>query len=177
MDSLAIATYLDETYPNTPKVLSPASRALLEEADVLSFGSGGGAAAHSELAPRLVFLILAADRLNPVSEAYYHRTRAARLGEHWTTLRDACAAGSEDRAERVRQGIDAIREVWRKVTALYDRQSDLYVLGEEPCFLDFAVAGRVKFVLDGLVPSEVETVRNLEGGRLARLVESLERYY
>ena len=185
MESLAIATYLDETYPDTPKVSSPAAHAALEEAgDVFSFGSGGGAAAHSDLAPRLVFLILAAERLNPVSKAYYHRTRAARLGELWTTVHDACAASPEDRAARVRQGIDALKGVWHKVTALYEREEPEsrrsggpFVLGEEPCFLDFVVAGRVKFVLDGLVPAEVDMVRNLDGGRLVRLVERLERYY
>ncbi|KAF8133959.1 hypothetical protein EV363DRAFT_1161954, partial [Boletus edulis] len=31
VDSLAIATHLDETYPEMPKVLSPAARALLEK--------------------------------------------------------------------------------------------------------------------------------------------------
>ena len=42
IDSLAIATYLDDTYPNTPKVLTPAVRPLLEEFEhVFSLGSGG----------------------------------------------------------------------------------------------------------------------------------------
>ena len=195
MDSLAIATYLDETYPETPKVLSPAARAALEGVgDALSFGSGGGVAGAgsnssagnpgvgSDLAPRLVFLILAAERLNPVSKAYYHQTRAARLGERWTTLRGACSASPEDRAEKVSQGIEAISGVLRKVTALYVREGDSeggpFALGEEPCFLDFAVAGRIKFILDGLTSSEAETLTNLEGGsRLVGLVESLERCY
>ena len=138
----------------------------------------------SDLAPRLVFLILAAERLNPVSKAYYHETRAARLGERWTTLRVACSASPEDRAEKVGQGIEAIRGVWRKVAALYDREGDSeggsFVLGAEPCFLDFAVAGRIKFIFDVLTPAEAETLTNfkLEGGsKLGRLVESLERHY
>ncbi|KAI9456326.1 hypothetical protein HD554DRAFT_2145587 [Boletus coccyginus] len=204
MDSLAIAAYLDETYPETPSVLSPAARAGLEGArDMFSFGSGGAPGANPragalpgggvDLAPRLVFLILAGERLNPVSKAYYHRTCAARLGERWTTLRDACSASPEDRAERVRQGIVAIRETWRKITMLYGEEGEgdpgrpagetstsgrPFALGEEPCLLDFAVAGRIKFVLNaGLTPSEVETLTNLEGGRLGRLVESLEKYY
>ncbi|KAF8133947.1 hypothetical protein EV363DRAFT_1430473, partial [Boletus edulis] len=190
VDALAIATYLDETYPETPKVLSPAARALLETVgDVFSFGSGGGAQANASMRARLVFLILAAERLNPVSKAYYHRTREARLGELWTTLRDTCAAGPEARAEQVRQGIEAMRGVWRKVTAVYERTEHdsfelegktlggSYALGDVPCFLDFAIAGRIKCVLDGLVPSEVETVTNMEGGRLTRLVDSLEQYY
>ncbi|KAF8551225.1 hypothetical protein OG21DRAFT_304527 [Imleria badia] len=185
VDSLAIATYLDEKYPETPKVLSPTARALLQGVEEEFSFASGASGPGSDPAPRLVFIILSANRLNPVSKVYYHRTRAARLNGQWTTLHDACSAGLEDRAERVRQGIDAIRGVWRKVTALYDHQSDSdggrsggpFVLGEEPCFLDFVVAGRVKFLIDLLLPSEVETVRNLEGGKLARLVESLERYY
>jgi glutathione S-transferase len=201
MDSLAIATYLDETYPETPEVLSPAARTVLEGVwDVFSFGSGGGRAGvgpnantnpgsgsdalgdGGDLAPRLVFLILAAERLNPVSKAYYHETRAARLGERWTTLRVACSASPEERAEKVGQGIEAIRGVWRKVTALYDREGDsgggAFALGKEPSLLDFAVAGRIKFILDGLNPAEAGTLTNLEGGsRLGRLVESLEKYY
>ncbi|KAG8214325.1 hypothetical protein J3R82DRAFT_9282 [Butyriboletus roseoflavus] len=191
MDSLAIATYLDETYPETPNVLTPAARAMLERVgDAFSFGSrgtGAGALGDSktDLAPRLVFLILGGERLNPISKTYYYQTRAARLGEPWTTLVDACSASPEDRAERVRQGIEAIRGVWRNVTALYVRQNKSgegtsggpFALGEDPCFLDFAVAGRVKFVLDALTPSEAEMLQSLEGGRLVKLVEDLEKYF
>jgi len=201
MDSLAIAAYLDETYPETPSVLSPAVRAALEGTwGLFSFGSGGAPGANPgagapqgdgvDLAPRLVFLILASERLNPVSKAYYHRTRSARLGERWTTICDGCSASPEDRAERVKRGIEAIRETWRKITTLYDEGvgdpgrpagetpgGRPFAFGEEPCLLDFVVAGRTKFILDGLTPSEAETLTNLEGGRLGRLVESLEKYY
>ncbi|KAG9308897.1 hypothetical protein JVU11DRAFT_11357 [Chiua virens] len=220
VDSLAIATYLDETYPETPKLMSPAARALMEHAGnvlSLSFGSQGGRRPGSsqstaaslnaagtpgdtstnetdnansrELAPRLVFLVLASQRLNSVSKAYYHKTRAKWLGDVWTTLISACSDSAEERTERVRQGVEAIRGVIAKVTALYERGpirdgSDvvsegpsMFLLGEEPCFLDFAVASRVQFVLDGLTPSEVEEFKVLEGGRLVRLVESLAKYY
>jgi glutathione S-transferase len=196
VDSLAIATYLDETYPETPKVLNPAGRAALGGVlDVFSLGAGGvpavgpntsanpaGALSNGgDLTPRLVFVVLGVERLNPVSKAYYHQTRAARLGERWTTMLGACSASPEDRAERVSQGIEAMREVWRKVAALYDHEGDSeggsFALGEEPCLCDFAVAGRIKYILDGLTPSEAETLTNLEGGsRLERLVESLEKY-
>ena len=142
---------------------------------------GGG----NDLAPRLVFVVLGANRLNPVSSACYHRTRTLRLGESWTTVSNACSAGAEDRAECVRQGIDSIKGAWHKVTETYNREGDSeggksgrpFVFGDEPCFLDFAVAGRLKYILDGLLPSEVETLKNLEGGRLVRLVENLERYF
>ena len=196
VDSLAIATYLDETYPETPKVLSPTARAALEGVlDVFSLGAGGvpgagpnktnpGAGAGalsngSDLAARLVFVVLGVERLNPVSQAYYHRTRAERLGERWTAMLGACSASSEDRAEKVSQGIEAMRGIWRKVAAVYDREGDgPFALGEEPYLVDFAVAGRIKYILDGLTPSEAETLINLEGGsRLVTLVESLEMYY
>ncbi|KAH0826269.1 hypothetical protein J3R83DRAFT_5739 [Lanmaoa asiatica] len=169
MDSLAIATVLGR-----------------DVGDMFSFGSSRAGELGDDFAPRLVFLILCGERLNPVSKAYYYQTRAARLGERWTTLVDACSASPEDRAERVSQGIEAIRGVWHKVTALYVRQSNSeeegqsggpFVLGEEPSFLDFTVAGRVKFALDALTPSEAEMLMSLEGGRLGRLVEDLERYY
>lgn len=209
MDSLEIATYLDETYPETPKVSSPTARAAVEAVeDVFSFVPGGRAsvdpASHTsasigagalgagktygtqrDLAPRLVFVVLTMECLNPVSKAYYHQRRTTRHGEQWTTLFDACSASPEDRAERVRQGTEAIRDAWRKVTALYVRQDDAeegtpggpFALGEEPSFLDFAVAGRVKFALDAFSPSEAETLKNLEGGRLWKLVEDLEKYF
>ena len=203
MDSLAIATYLDETYPETPKVLSPAARAVLERVgDVFSFGSRSGAGAgaapdtttnalgdgKTDSAPdlaSLVFLVLGGERLNPVSKAHYYQTRTARLGERWTTLISACSASPEDRAESVRRGFEAIKGLLRKVTALYDRQGGSeegksvgpFALGEEPCFLDFVVAGRIKFLLDALTPSEAEALTIMDGGRLTRLVENLEKYY
>lgn len=196
VDSLAIATYLDETYPDTPKVLTPAARTLLERTgDILSFGSGGGAGAGAGAGDRktdsardpalLVSLILGGERLNPISKAHYHQTRAARLGERWTKLVSACSASPDERTECVRQGINATEGVVRKLTALYNHQSGSeggrsdgpFALGEEPCFLDFAVAGRIRFLLDGLTPSEAEALAILDGGRLAQLVEDLETYY
>ena len=195
VDSLAIAAYLDETYPETPKVLSPAARAALEGVlNVFSFGAapttsanGVGASAlddGSDLAPRLVFVVLGVERLNSASKAYYHQTRTLSLGERWTTMHDAVSAGPEARAEKVSRGIEAMRAVLRKVAALYDREgaaegaSGPFALGEEPYFVDFAIAGRIKYLLDGLTPSEAETLTNLEGGsRLGRLMESLERYF
>ena len=183
MDSLAIATYLDETYPETPKVLAPAARAILERVvDTFSYGSGGAGApgdGKTDPDPSLVFIVLGGERLNPISKAYHYETRAARLGEQWKTLLDAFSASPEDRAERVRQGIEAIRGVWGKVTALYEQGTSggPFVLGEDPCFVDFTVAGRARFILDGLAPSEVEMLTSLEGGRLVRLVEDLERYF
>jgi len=144
----------------------------------------------TQIAPRLVFLILAGERLNPVSRTYYHQTRAARLGKLWTTIAEDASAGLEARTERVRQGIESIKGTWRRLTALYDdddRQGDAeredvvqtgpFAFGENPCFLDFAVAGRIKFVMDGLTPTEVESLTISEGDRLLRLVESLEKYY
>jgi len=56
-------------------------------------------------------------------------------------------------------------------------QTGPFAFGENPCFLDFAVAGRSKFVMDGLTPTEVESLTISEGDRLLRLVESLEKYY
>ncbi|KAH0826287.1 hypothetical protein J3R83DRAFT_5763 [Lanmaoa asiatica] len=145
MDSLAIATYLDETYPETPNVFSLVARAVLEKVgNMFSFGSSRAGELGDAIALRLVFLILCGERLNPVSKAYYYQTRGACLGEQWKTLVDACSASPEDRAERVSQGIEAIRGVWHKVTALYVRQSNSeeegqsggpLVLGEEPSLI------------------------------------------
>ena len=193
-------------------MLTPLARVLVEDVEVMfSLGSGGALKSHagtnasvgpshgqgtvttstdSDLAPHLVFVVLGTERLNEVSRAYYHQTRMPRLGEWWTMLSDACAAGvgSEVRAECVRQGIEAIRGAWGKLTAMYEHlpvggvsklpgSGGPFIHGEQPCFVDFAIAGRVKFVLDGLNASEEETVKNLEGGRLMRLVESMERYF
>lgn len=205
MDSIAIATYLDKTYPDTPIVLSPAACAVLDRVgDVFSFGShraranatayttaNTSASAPSDrkmdgahdLAP-VVFLVLGSKRLNPVSKEYYHQTRAALFGERWTTLVNSCSASPEDRAESVRRGTEAVNGMLHKVTALYERHgnseegeaSGPFALGKEPCFLDFMIAGRIKFVLDGLTPSEAEALA-LGGGKLARLEENLEKYY
>jgi len=194
VDSLAIAAYLDETYPETPKVLSPAAREALEgvlnsfslsAAPNTSANPGAGAGAlddASDLAARLVFAVLGVERLNPVGQAWYHQTRAERVGERWATMHKACSASPEARAEKVSRGIEAMRSVLRKVAALYDRDGDAeggpFAFGEEPYLVDFVAAGRIKYLLDGLTPSEAETLTSLEGGpRLVRLVESLERYF
>lgn len=50
-----------------------------------------------------------------------------------------------------------------------------FALGEKTLFLDFSVAGRIKFVMDGITPTEVNALTIWD--RILRLVESLEKYY
>ncbi|KAF9234159.1 hypothetical protein BU15DRAFT_52957, partial [Melanogaster broomeanus] len=162
-DSFEIAKYLDKTYPETPQLLPPPALRMLEQADNAFSGAGSAS---------MVFMVLGAEQLNLVNKEYYHRTREARFGEEWKKV-----ASLENREQLVKLGMESMKEGWNKLSELYDSTPGMFLLGEVPCFVDFVVAGKVKFGLQTLMPVVVEEMTSMDGGRWKRLVESLEKYF
>ncbi|KAF8838242.1 hypothetical protein BDN67DRAFT_955338 [Paxillus ammoniavirescens] len=164
-DSIEIAKYLDRTYPETPKLLPPGALQLLKQAgDAFPTTSANDA--------MIIFMVIGAEKLNPISKEYYHRTREALFGERWTRL-----AGFENREQLVEQGTESTKAAWKKLSELYDNTPGTFALGDVPCFVDFVVASRIKFALNTLNVVGVEKITGLDGGRWTRLEASLEEYF
>lgn len=125
-DSWAIATYLDETYPDRPSL----------------FGGAGGLAharflnawADSILHVGIVTMV-AADiwaALDPRDQPYFRQSREARFGR---TLEDA-AAGREARLPGLRQSLTPLRLVLR---------AQPWLGGAAPSYADYIVAGSLQW--------------------------------
>ncbi|KAH7885447.1 hypothetical protein F5I97DRAFT_1885518 [Phlebopus sp. FC_14] len=162
-DSLDIARYLDITYPHTPALLPEGTLAMLDKV----YGAFASVAKSS-----MIFAVVGAEKLNPESKVYYHRTRGERYGKEWEKL-----TSLEHRERLVRVGLESAREAWDDLDRLYGENAGPFVLGESPCFVDFVVASRIKFIDLVLGPMEVEEIHSLHGGRWGRLVEDLDKYF
>ncbi|KAF9222781.1 hypothetical protein BS17DRAFT_782577 [Gyrodon lividus] len=71
--------------------------------------------------------------------------------------------GLENREQLVKQGMELSKAAWNKLSGLYDSTPGRFLLGEAPCFVDFVIAGRIKFALNTLSVVEVGGITNLGG--------------
>ncbi|KAG2147442.1 uncharacterized protein EDB93DRAFT_1085549 [Suillus bovinus] len=158
-DSFAIAQYLDEQYPDTPKVL-PDNTAALVCAFLTAF--------HNVIKDIIVLgSFRGAQKLNPKSKEYYIRTRVERFGIPWEQFATP---------ERREKQWNALRAACNTVDGWYATSSSQFILGDTPCFADFVVAGLCKWVQYCFENQEWEELKGWNGGRWRRLVEATDKY-
>jgi len=121
-DSAEIARYLDAAYPSTTPLFPPGSEALEGPEDKINFQS-------------LMYIIspITCTNLNPVSEAYYRRTREALFGNR---LEDLSPPGPQ-REEHWKQ----VEEGFGKLAAMLEGKK--FVLGDTISFADLTIAAWV----------------------------------
>lgn len=120
-DSWAIVQYLDAAFPDTPRLLTPASAPVLK-----FFQYWAQTALHGPIA-RLVLLDLH-NRLDPADQTYF---RASREKSYKTTL-EALQAGREDRLDAFRRGLQPMR-------LALDHHP--YIAGPQPGYADYLAFG------------------------------------
>ncbi|KAK7058530.1 hypothetical protein VNI00_002166 [Paramarasmius palmivorus] len=160
-ESFSIAEYLDKTYPDTPRVIPQGTRAL-QLAFVAALWSKVGQF-HQFCTPKATW------SLNERSEGYFRRTREEMCG---LTMEDLYPKG--DKAE----------EGWKKAEvdlAAVDRwlkEGGEFVMGDEPCFADFALGGVLVGckALFGEDSKEWKQITEWHNGRWGRYSKSLEKY-
>ncbi|KAH7920071.1 hypothetical protein BV22DRAFT_1040272 [Leucogyrophana mollusca] len=160
-DSLAIAAYLDKTYPDTPIALRdpPATDEFV-------------AAFLGALKDTVLFMsVVAAELLNPVSAEYYKRTRAERYARAWEELSPPGPVRDRD-WRRMEEG-------WNVVDGWYRKNEGKYFLGHTPSFADFVVVSRLKWCqfVFGEQSEEWKNIAGWNEGRWGELVRELERYF
>lgn len=156
-DSFAIAQYLDEQYPDTPKVLPNNTAALVHVFQTAFRNAMMGAS--------LLACFRGVQKLNPVSKEYYIRTRGEQFGIPWEQF------ASPEKREQQR---NALRAACDTMDGWYATSSGQFILGDTPCFADFMVAGLYKWIQYCF--EEWEEVKIWNGGRWRRLVEATDRY-
>lgn len=160
-ESIHIAEYLDQTYPDTPRLM-PDGTFSLHTALV---------AAIRAILPTTLALrnaILTAKYLNPQSREYYIRTREkmyARPFEQWTMT-----------DEQVKVGIEQLEAALDNVSTWYKNESPFF--GNQLGFADMILAGYLRWCLGlwGQDSEEWKKIAGCSGGRWGRLIESLNAH-
>ncbi|KAI0720040.1 hypothetical protein C8T65DRAFT_634658 [Cerioporus squamosus] len=165
-NSTAIARYLDETYPDTPRVIPEGTEALHEAFEV---------ALASTIAPQIFYILFPAvyGRVHVVSKPHFKTARESLLGgklEEWSPL------GSEAREQQWVKLEAGLGRVERWMTA--DGKERRFFMGDKPSFADFVFGARLLGLKRaiGEEGAEWKRVEQWHGGRWARLLESIEAY-
>jgi glutathione S-transferase len=161
-DSLPIALYLDETYPQKP--IFPANTITLQAAFGTTFLSQ---------IPRLFYLAYPEihRQQTPRGQEHIRRTREPLFG---LKLEDFAPAGSEVRKGHwaaVKAGLDNV-DSWLSLS------KGKYALGDEPTYADFHVATLISWLepLFGSDSQEWKDLTTWNNGRWAKLVADLSAY-
>lgn len=164
-DSYAIAEYLDNMYPDTPKIIPSGTEAL--QAAFCSYLDKVIDPIWSFLLPALPSI------LNPgATFDYFHRTRLELF--RGKQAQDFAPKGEEARIE-----------AWERVEAAFDlldgwlnESSGPYFMGETVTFADFAFLGYLYMFRDvlGETSAEWKIILQLNNGRWAAYVKSSEQY-
>ncbi|RDX53364.1 hypothetical protein OH76DRAFT_1399261 [Lentinus brumalis] len=166
-ESLAIARYLDRTYPSSGPTLISKETDALHMAFVQAFRD-----AYLPDAGQL-FLPASCTQLNPGSEAYFRRTR-----ETWynAKLEDFAPVGSEKRAQHwkgVEKALHTIKE-WLEA----DGTEKMNVMGDRISFADIVVVSHLVWMRLVLGPASEEwtDVMKWDGGHWARFMAGFGKW-
>jgi len=163
-DSIAIAEYLDKTYPNTPPAF-PNETAGLQKAFRATFD-------RNVEAVRPFIIPAANSKLNPVSEEYFRRTREISFGKR---LEDVVPSGNARIEEwgKFEKGLARIDSYW----ALTDKQGP-YMLGDTISWSDFELFGFLYWLrlIWGEDSKEWKDVASWNGGRWEAHINALQKY-
>lgn len=165
-NSIDIARYLDETYPDTPTLFPSGSHALQEAFQVAHEKTAGLA-----MCLKLIILPLAHAKLNPISQAYFRRTREAMFGMkleefsppgpkrdlHWETLKERYA----------------IMASW-----LAKGDSGPFIMGNKISYADVTIAGYIVWMRTtfGSESAEWKDILTWQNGTWANYMKNFERY-
>lgn len=171
VDSVRIADYLDKTYPDTPRLFPPGTRALQAAFQVACFTVFGP---RQELW-KLVALA-ACLNLNERSQEFFRRTREADEG---MKLEEIAPLGSELREENWRafeEDLGIIAKWYDK--ARVDGEGPFITGGDKPVHADMVMGGFFLWLRQtlGRDSADWQRVISLDHGRWARFLAVLERY-
>lgn len=164
-DSYLISEYLEQTYPDTPRLFpnpvvssqtlsTKAATVLFEQLCLQKFG------AH--IAP--ILLPATYSVLHPRSEAYFRRTRETHYG---FKIDELPPTGSQKRADdwkKARDGLD-------QIASILDKSGGDFFLGDVFSRADVILIAFLLWVQVHADKEEWEAIANANGGRWGRLME------
>ncbi|KAI5117605.1 hypothetical protein M0805_006718 [Coniferiporia weirii] len=159
-DSIEIAAYLDEAYPETPALIPPNTRAAIELFTHV-FNAENPAAIFPIMLPASNSI------LNPKSEEYFRRTREKAFGKK---LEEIAPPGliRDEIWGKVKSGLE-------RLGSFYDKNGvdKLFFLGDTFTFADAIVGGYLLWIKVVLGPDsdEWKAITGWSGGRWAKFLE------
>ncbi|ESK92680.1 hypothetical protein Moror_16013 [Moniliophthora roreri MCA 2997] len=161
-ESLHIAEYLDKTYPDTPRVIAPGTRAL-QAAFIDTLMSSKVTTLFQFLMPK------AAYSFNKRSEDYFTRTRQEFFG---VSIEDMYPRG-----EKVEEAFKKVEADFGVINGWLKEESE-FIMGDKVSFADFALGGvlKVSKTLFGEDSLEWKRIAEWHNGRWGRFAKSLEKY-
>ncbi|KAF9443128.1 hypothetical protein P691DRAFT_779052 [Macrolepiota fuliginosa MF-IS2] len=162
-ESFRIAEYLDKTYPDTPKIIPAGSRPAQTGFYEYFFS-------HFKSLWPLLLPKVSVNILNPESVEYFERTRSEMFGKPLAELEPQGEARAQSWKE-VKEGFDQIGEQ-------LSGRGGPYFLGEDPCFVDFAVASLLQALKHVFGPESEEWkgVEEWDNGKWKKFLASLDKY-
>ncbi|KAH9930239.1 uncharacterized protein B0H18DRAFT_873330 [Fomitopsis serialis] len=171
MDSLKIARYLDETYPDTPVLLPPDTRVFQH-----AFQDALLSAVHMKLIPLLICACVT--KLNPPSEAYFREAREVTFG---------CTVEELSPPEKRPEQWDAVEKGFGVLASWVETAGDdrLLLTGGGPAgdasrvrHADISIAGLLIWVraIYGEESEEWRRVKSFDGGRWKRFLDFFEQW-
>lgn len=171
MDSIKIATYLDETYPDTPALLPPPTRAfhyVFQDALLRTV--------HERLIPLLIPTCIV--KLNPPSQLYFRETREVTFG---------CKVEELSPPEKRAEQWAAVEKGFSVLASWFEAAGDdrLLIMGGDVsggvsgvCHADTAIAGLLMWIRQvyGEESKEWQRVENFDGGRWGHFLDYFEKW-
>jgi len=160
-ESSKIATYLDATYPEMPRLMPEGTIGMHFAFEDAALGL---------LPPIWKYTIPASNaRLNPMSEAYFRPTREATFG---IALKDMTPTGEAHAIEWAK-----VKDSFGKMDGwiLANGEGSVYLMGDTPCYADMWMAAYVVWI-KLVLPEKWEELKLWHDGRWARLSENMAKY-
>ena len=165
-DSINIAQYLDEVYPDSPVLIPPELKAA-----TYLFDAWWTENIRSKTMPLVILRTFEEMGLEPRTKVWFRETREKLFG---SKLEDIAPLGSENRAERwkvVTSNLGKLDEMWSSNT------DGKFWFGNKLTYVDLIVVGNLMWAR-GLVPDEFKThVGDAYGGRWKDLISVVEQFY
>ncbi|KAF5348612.1 hypothetical protein D9756_009571 [Leucocoprinus leucothites] len=160
-DSIKIALYLEETYPETPSIF-PHNSAALHQAFFAYFNSTV-APIWSTILPRV------AEIMDDRPKAWYIELRSKTLGK---PLAETDPVG-EEREDLFRK----MKDAFSLFDGFYQKSGGQFIMGSSPGFADLMIAGVVQGLkVWGEDSQEWQEFSSWNGGRWVQLLGALENY-
>ncbi|KAF9456821.1 hypothetical protein BDZ94DRAFT_1274680 [Collybia nuda] len=158
-DSVAIAEYLEITYPDTPKLFPPGTKALQIAFD----------AAHL-VTLNVIYRFIrpgALRILNPPSEAYF---REQKFGPNDSYL--------PPEGEEWREKWEKVKESFDLVNSWCEKSDGEFMMGNTISFADLAIGCRLYWIREllGEQGAEWQDLKGWHGGRWSTLLQNVEKY-
>ncbi|KAH8813700.1 hypothetical protein DL96DRAFT_1625176 [Flagelloscypha sp. PMI_526] len=156
-DSWNIVRYLDETYPETPRLVPQGLNGLVK-----LFIDEAGAKLLSAFAP--FNLSKTGEILNPASQPFFFETRPSIIG---VTMAELDAMANWD---AVKASLD-----WLEGVIEENKKGGQYVIGDHLTYADIFVGSNLRwFVVHGMESQLWKDLVALNGGKWGKLLEQLE---